>query len=501
MIIFFSFIFEVELDSYSRSQNNAFNDECFHLPETTDDQLFTLSDGQLVLEDTKVRVACRNAHDFPQRLDEFCEKFVICPTLIEQIAQVFAAASARTPLLLEGGPGIGKTQVVLQVCSLLGVECERMNLSGHTSLEQLIGCFMPRFVNGARVFQWHEGRLISAIRAERWILLDELNLASNDVLQALTPLFYRSVTTFTLHATGERLSLANVRIFATMNPSSTGDGRQRLSRSIKNLFHVVQVEDYSEAETRSIVQRFFPGGQINTLFDLHLLFKLQLTHGLLGRTRAAPDVNLRDLAKFRDVFNNLIHSQLFDDEHDQLPTSMDQSTATLVSLNKSAQIVYACQLPNRDEFRKACELIDETFPIPRTLNVNQRSIDESSPAFVRIGSICLTKGTEFVSSLGPELVHTRTTIDQLELLAAACQSKRTVLIEGDTCSGKTSLVSELARLTPNKLLIIPLHENFQPSDLIGSWLPSLLDKRQHRSAVQRHSQVRSTRHVPTPLGQ
>jgi hypothetical protein len=211
----------IVFDEWLRSQNNAFNDECFHLPETTDDQLFTLIDGQLVLEDTKVRVACRNAHDFPQRLDEFRKKFVICPTLIEQIAQVFAAASARTALLLEGGPGIGKTQVVLQVCSLLGVECERMNLSGHTSLEQLIGCFMPRFVNGARVFQWHEGRLISAIRAERWILLDELNLASNDVLQALTPLFYRSATTFTLHATGERLSLANVRIFATMNPSST----------------------------------------------------------------------------------------------------------------------------------------------------------------------------------------------------------------------------------------------------------------------------------------
>ena len=365
----------------------------------------------------------------------------------------------------------------------LPVECERMNLSGHTSLDQLIGCFMHRFVNGARVFQWHEGRLISAIRAERWILLDELNLASNDVLQALTPLFYRSATTFTLHATGERLSLATVRIFATMNPSSTDDGRQRLSRSIKNLFHVVQAEDYSEAETRSILQRFFPGGQMNTLFDLHLLFKLQVTHGLLGRTRAAPDVNLRDLAKFHDVFNNLIDSQLFDDEHDQLPTSMSQSTATLVSLNKSAQIVSACQLPNRDEFRKACELIDETFAIPRTLNVNQRSIDESSPAFVRIGSICLRKGTEFVSSLVPELVHTRTTSDQLELLAAACQSKRTVLIEGDTCSGKTSLVSELARLTRNQLLIIPLHENFQPSDLIGSCLPSLFDKRQHPEFV------------------
>ncbi|CAF4371267.1 unnamed protein product, partial [Rotaria sordida] len=76
------------------------------------------------------------------------------------------------------------------------------------------------------------------------------------------------------------------------------------------------------------------------------------------------------------------------------------------------------------------------------------------------------------SSSNISLIHTKKTVRQLELLAAACQSKRTILLQGDICSRKSSLVMELARLTRNRLIIIPLHENFETTDLIGSWLPT-----------------------------
>ncbi|CAF3877616.1 unnamed protein product, partial [Didymodactylos carnosus] len=75
------------------------------------------------------------------------------------------------------------------------------------------------------------------------------------------------------------------------------------------------------------------------------------------------------------------------------------------------------------------------------------------------------------------LIHTKQTIEQLELLAAACQSKPAILLEGDICSRKSSLVIELAHVTRNHLIVIPLHENFETSDLIGTWLPSTVDTR------------------------
>ena len=54
------------------------------------------------------------------------------------------------------------------------------------------------------------------------------------------------------------------------------------------------------------------------------------------------------------------------------------------------------------------------------------------------------------------LVTTEDTERKLELLATACQSGRTVLLEGDTCSQKTALVEELARITQCPLTVISL---------------------------------------------
>jgi MoxR-like ATPase len=54
------------------------------------------------------------------------------------------------------------------------------------------------------------------------------------------------------------------------------------------------------------------------------------------------------------------------------------------------------------------------------------------------------------------LVMTEDTERKLELLATACQSGRTVLLEGDTCSQKTALVEELACLTQWPLTVISL---------------------------------------------
>lgn len=58
--------------------------------------------------------------------------------------------------------------------------------------------------------------------------------------------------------------------------------------------------------------------------------------------------------------------------------------------------------------------------------------------------------------MGTPLVLTRGTCRRLEMLATACQSGRTVCVEGDTGSGKSALVQELARLAGRRLLIVPM---------------------------------------------
>lgn len=54
------------------------------------------------------------------------------------------------------------------------------------------------------------------------------------------------------------------------------------------------------------------------------------------------------------------------------------------------------------------------------------------------------------------LAHTPATQRKLEQLAAASQSGRVVLLEGETCSGKTQMVVELARLAQRQLIEVHL---------------------------------------------
>ncbi|CAF3665321.1 unnamed protein product [Rotaria sp. Silwood1] len=458
-------------------------------------------------------VMCRyqfeTEEDESQKLEALKSRFLSVPTatFLNQMARIFAATASKTPLLLEGPPGIGKTHVVKQVCGLLNKEYERINMSANTTLDQLIGCIIPRVINGVRTFQWQQGLVLSAIRAKKWILLDELNLASPEVLEGLTPLFYRGVTQYMIPNSGELVDMKDVLIFATMNPSTICGGRTKLPRSISNLFTIVQLEEYSTEELRLILNgeftRELAQGKINmdhldAVFAMHMFLKKMVDDGQLGRVGGPYELNLRDLAKFHDVFQHSIDSQIshyryFNVTDDSTETKSDQKAAAfgnnhsipsqsmiddsdprILPIRKFAQVVYACQFQGEEDFHQVCNIIKNQFPINKTLEKREddSTIDDTVASIVRIGSVYINKGSLLSSNNDIELIHTKKTIRQLELLASACQSKRAILLEGGICSRKSTLVMELARLTRNRLLILPLHENFETADLIGSWLPT-----------------------------
>ena len=115
------------------------------------------------------------------------------PTTCSNLKRVLRALQLRKPILLEGSPGVGKTSLIMAIAQVIGQPIVRVNLSEQTDMADLLGSDLP-VPSGEQVtdeagnsvqFRWSDGVLLSAIKSGAWVLLDELNLASQQVLEGL----------------------------------------------------------------------------------------------------------------------------------------------------------------------------------------------------------------------------------------------------------------------------------------------------------------------------
>ena len=109
------------------------------------------------------------------------------PSPQDNLSKIVRAMTLPKPLLLEGSPGVGKTTLVEALGAAYGVPVVRINLSEQTDMMDLLGAYLPDHSgdDGNPKFMWSEGLLLQAIERGHWVILDELNLASQSVLEGL----------------------------------------------------------------------------------------------------------------------------------------------------------------------------------------------------------------------------------------------------------------------------------------------------------------------------
>ena len=118
-------------------------------------------------------------------------------TVVRNVLKVLRGMTCiEKPILLEGTPGVGKSSLVTALAAFTGNQLIRINLSDQTEISDLFGSDLPvgrgdsagEDVQGGddmAKFAWQDGPFLSALKAGKWILLDELNLATQSVLEGL----------------------------------------------------------------------------------------------------------------------------------------------------------------------------------------------------------------------------------------------------------------------------------------------------------------------------
>lgn len=278
------------------------------------------------------------------------------PTTQVNALRIFRALQLNKPILLEGSPGQGKTALVTALAKATGFPLTRINLSEQTDISDLFGTDLPVEGEESGHFAWRDGPLLQALKTQSWILLDELNLASQSVLEGLNAcLDHRGEIyvpelnkTFKIHESDIHTF---TRIFACQNPLSQGGARKGLPKSFLNRFTQVYVDSLTGEDMKFIVHNLCPVLSTSlvermTSFatSLHESVCINKEFGLRG---GPWDFNLRDLLRWVEVAQ---------DDHEKSHETRRQLHPELF-----VDLIYGLRMRSSSDRRRVLELFYDVW--------------------------------------------------------------------------------------------------------------------------------------------
>jgi midasin len=369
------------------------------------------------------------------------EKYITTPSVANKLADLARIIMTRKlPVLIQGPTSSGKTSAVEYLAKQTGHRFVRINNHEHTDIQEYLGTYASDPVTGNLVFR--EGVLVTAVRNGYWLVLDELNLAPTDVLEALNRLLDDN-RELVLPETGEVVRPhPHFMLFATQNPPGLYAGRKVLSRAFRNRFLEVHFEDVPQQELQEILHR---------------------------RSAIAPTYARLIVEVFRELQHRRQATRVFESR---------QSFATLRDLFRWAgrdaishqQLAENGYLLLGERARKEEDRLVVKEVLEKTIKAK---IDED--ALLRIsledGSAYSKLGLPLPDDVRTNIVWTKAMQRLFTLVAAAAANDEPILLVGETGSGKTSVCEVIASLLQRRLISVSCHQNMETADLLGSQRP------------------------------
>ncbi|KAL2271783.1 hypothetical protein VTJ83DRAFT_1154 [Remersonia thermophila] len=363
------------------------------------------------------------------------EDYIITPYVERNLLNLVRATSTRRyPILIQGPTSAGKTSMIEYLANYTGNKFVRINNHEHTDLQEYLGTYVSDS-DGKLRFQ--EGVLVQAMREGSWIVLDELNLAPTDVLEALNRLLDDN-RELLIPETQEIVRPAeNFCLFATQNPPGLYGGRKVLSRAFRNRFLELHFDDIPESELETILQKRSRNTAPSDCRRIVAVYK-QLTR-LRQESRVFEQKN--SFATLRDLFRWALR------EADTRQEIAEHGFMLLAERVRKPE--------ERDEVRK---VIEEVFKVKID---PERLYDlETAPELSNVRAR---------NSQG--VIWTRAMRRLYVLVKRAVKNNEPVLLVGETGCGKTTVCQLLAEFEKKELHIVNAHQNTETGDLIGSQRP------------------------------
>ena len=395
-------------------------------------------------------------------------KFIATPHVKKNISNVVRALHAkRYPILLQGETSTGKTSLINYLAKLMGYNCIRLNNHEHTDLSEYIGNYESDAKNNGKLV-FKEGPLITAMKNGDWIILDELNLAPSDVLEALNRLLDDNREIFIPETQEMVKANEHFQLFATQNPPSTYAGRKQLSKAFRNRFLELHFDDIPLEEIEVVIEKRCQLPK-NYCKKLVAVMRNLVTHRSADRAFSGKNtlITLRDLFKWADRYTK-DNDTNFESQGKQISGTEFRSYDWEQHLANDGYMILAGRSRDKKEQETIRKTIEKVF--------KRKIIDEE------IFDISETKNTQIynlvMKNKPNHFVLTSSTKRSLCLLYRAAKFNEPVLLVGHTGSGKTSLCEiisegpEDSKTGVNSLKTIQCHQNTESMDFIGGLRPA-----------------------------
>ena len=370
------------------------------------------------------------------------------PTTRANAMRVVRALQLAKPILLEGNPGVGKTTLVTALAKAIGKPLTRLNLSEQTDLMDLFGSDVPVEGGAAGTFAWRDAPFLKAMKNGDWVLLDEMNLASQSVLEGLNAVLdhrgevYISELDQTFH------KHKDFRVFAAQNPHHQGGGRKGLPASFVNRFTVVYADVFRSEDLTLICRKVYPGIQESEISKL-IGFVAQLdeqvvAHRAFGNLGAPWEFNLRDTLRWLQLLASPGNPGSARDFLDTIFIQRFRTASDRVKLLKLFESIYGNHEPRMSLYH----------------NVSTKAIQVGLGLLPRDAAVARPDTTSIlkVPQLGP-----------MEALLISVKQNWPVILVGPPGAGKTAMVNQLASFVGAELVTFSMNADVDAMDLVGGY--------------------------------
>jgi hypothetical protein len=205
--------------------------------------------------------------------------------------------------LLFGPTGVGKTSLILQIAARIGQPVIRLNFNGQVSVNDLVGSIGF----GPQGTVWNDGALPRAMRNGYWLVLDEFDFGTPDILSIFYPVLEARPKLCLKERDGEIVEAhPKFRVFATGN-SIGGDrdgqycGTQQLNVALLNRFtghgQAIKIEPMKAKQEREVLRARMPN-MSKRLIRRACDFASRLRNGDGQNAALLPTFSTRELIQF-----------------------------------------------------------------------------------------------------------------------------------------------------------------------------------------------------------